>query len=97
MAEVAPQAAGSTSPVAVTLYSFVSRGTYAWMIAGLLAVMTVIPGWIAFGPGERHCTSSASVPLAEFTCRIAFGAGAILMAGITVLAAVLARKGGSVV
>ncbi len=79
--------------VAVALHSFVSRQVFAWAMAGLLAVMTAVPGWVAFGPGERHCTSMESLPVAEYGCRIAFGVSAFIMAGMTVFAVVLACKG----
>lgn len=77
---------------AVALRPFSSRRAYAWAMAVLLAVMTAIPGWIAFGPGERHCASSLFVPLAEFGCRIALGVSAAIMAGLTVIAVALAHK-----
>jgi len=51
----------------------------------LLALgMAAIGGWIGFGPGERRCTAN-DVAMGESTCRVVFGGGAIVTAGIAVL------------
>jgi hypothetical protein len=56
------------------------------------AAMTTIGGWIAFGPGPRSCTGGVNDAVAitgsGLACRIPFGVGAAIMAGIAILAAV---------
>jgi len=57
--------------------------------------LTVVPGWIAFGPGTRACTSSIGALASEWPCRIRFGVGAVLLALmfiVTVRQALAARK-----
>ena len=69
------------------------------LILGLTTVglMTVIAGWIAFGPGPRHFTTTlivAFLPVSrrwgsdEWTGRVAFGTGSVLMAVMFVAYAV---------
>ena len=58
-----------------------------WLAAGLVLAI-VLPGiWVAFGAGDRQCTSS--LPFLQFAlealCRSAFGIGALLGVGILVL------------
>lgn len=54
-----------------------------WLTCVLLAGMTLVPGWIAFGAGSRQCTV-ASVggrsAGSEAVCRGAFGFGAVVLA-----------------
>jgi hypothetical protein len=52
----------------------------------LVGLMTAICTWIAFGPGERHFSSSVSLPFiarrsasGETSGRVAFGIGAVLL------------------
>ncbi len=79
--------------LALALHSFVSRRVLEWAMLVLLAIMTGIPAWIAFGPGERHCTSSVTLLASEFGCRIVFGVGAVSTAGLLVFSVALARRG----
>ena len=49
----------------------------------LLGVMTLVPAWIAIGPGPRHCTSitfATRTAMSGATCRGAFGIAAVLLA-----------------
>lgn len=56
----------------------------------LLAAFTAIGGWIALGPGPRQCTGGWSAddqrPVSGTGCRVAFGIGALITAGIAVVA-----------
>lgn len=53
----------------------------------LVVCLAIIPTWIAFGPGDRHCSGGLSIlgflvhqPNAgQIECRIAFGFGAVMM------------------
>ncbi len=63
---------------AMSFASFVG----ATMLTGLM----VIGNWIAFGPGNRECEASISIPgfgvsdrLADLPCRLGFGYGALLL------------------
>jgi hypothetical protein len=66
---------------------------FRWLgsVVGLLcaASMAAISNWIAFGVGERECTSSisgffftSSRAAGDFECRLAFGIGAVMVDGI---------------
>ena len=69
-------------------------GTPLWIRATNLALglaivglMASVAGWIAFGPGPRHFTSTLTLPFlplrwqsGEISGRIAFGASSVLMA-----------------
>jgi len=60
-----------------------------WLICALLAAMTAIPSWIAFGSGARQCTTGGltmRVAVSEATCRSAFGVGACILAVLFVIA-----------
>jgi hypothetical protein len=65
---------------------FVRAATVPAILAA--ATLAGIGGWIGFGPGIRRCGGGlgelAFVP-AEWTCRLVFGAGAILTAAIVLL------------
>jgi hypothetical protein len=76
---------------AVFIQASISRRAYAWMMVALLGLMTVVPAWIAFGPGERIC-SARTLPVGETGCRVAFGFGTLIMLGVVALAVSLARK-----
>ncbi len=78
--------------LAIALHSVVTRRMLGWAMLALLAIMTSIPAWIAFGPGERQCVSTVALLTGEIGCRVVFGAGAMVMAGLLVFAVVLARK-----
>jgi hypothetical protein len=80
--------------------SFLAAGASLLLQAAGLARAAIVPailtavalagigGWIGFGPGSRRCSGSlaglAFVP-AEWTCRLVFGAGAVLTGGIVLL------------
>lgn len=65
---------------AVALHAVVSARVYRWMMVVLLAGMTAVPAWIAFGPGARACRTGLGLPLGEAGCRTAFGIGTALLA-----------------
>ena len=57
----------------------------------IILVMAVIPTWIAFGPGERHCSGGFSFAgfgvhgqarTSDLSCRIVFGIGAVMIWGM---------------
>jgi hypothetical protein len=53
-----------------------------WLVCALLAGMTVVPAWIAFGSGSRQCTVislGARSAASEIVCRGAFGLGAVIL------------------
>lgn len=77
---------------AVALYSVLSRRAYAWFMAVLLAAMAIVPVWIAVGSGNRHCRGTAPLLFSDFTCRFAFGIGALLMVCLTLWAVLMALK-----
>lgn len=71
------------------------RHTAAGKQAGRLVGIGVVVGlftagnWVAFGPGERECSTSIEIPFLELEtersdlgCRIPFGWGAVLMNGV---------------
>ena len=61
-----------------------------WLVCVLLGAMAVVPAWIALGPGPRQCTMvslGAHSAASEITCRGAFGAGALVLAVLFVVAA----------
>ena len=53
----------------------------------IVACLAIIPTWIAFGPGERHCSGGLSIlgfglhqqNAGEMECRIVFGFAALLL------------------
>ena len=68
------------------------------LILGLtiIGLMTVVAGWIAFGRGPRHFTTTLIVPFlpasqrwasGEWPGRVAFGTGSVLMAAMFVACA----------
>jgi len=66
-----------------------ARRLQGWLAVVLMLAMLVPGAWIAFGPGERHCSVSFSFvrSIAPGTmCRGAFGIGAIIVAAILPLA-----------
>jgi hypothetical protein len=78
--------------VAIALHSWLSRRAYAWMMVSLLAVMTVIPAWIALGAGSRQCRATTAMLSAETGCRIGFGVSAVVLAVMLVVAVASARR-----
>lgn len=74
--------------LAVALHAFVSRRTYNWFMAVLLAAMAAIPIWIAFDfdLGKRQCTSNLAYLAGEFGYRAVFGVAALLLACMLVVA-----------
>ncbi len=65
--------------IAVALHAFVSSRTFSWLMVILLAAMTAIPTWIAFGFGTRQCTSNFAYIAGELGCRAVFGVAALLL------------------
>ena len=68
-----------------------------------LVTMTAGPAWIALGPGGRTCNAGTSAPLSAAVlsgrqkvqgvgCRIAFGFGGLILAGMAVAAVVMAVR-----
>lgn len=74
---------------AVLLHGVLSPRIHAGVMAVLLAMLTAVPGWIAWGPGERSCVASARMVAGESRCRLVFGAGALVLA---VMAGVATRQ-----
>ena len=73
--------------IAVTGIAF-GRPQIANILGPFLVVcLAVIPSWIAFGPGERHCSGGISFlgsalgwgNAGDTECRIVFGISAVLM------------------
>jgi hypothetical protein len=57
---------------------------------GIMALLTTMAGWIAFGPGERHFSMTIALPFVarssqsgELSGRIAFGVATILLVAMT--------------
>jgi hypothetical protein len=81
---VAYAAAGS---FALAGFSLVARGigmdrAAPWFVCLLLAAMTSIPAWIAFGGGPRQCAvmlAPVRALLSETICRGAFAVAAIVL------------------
>jgi len=56
----------------------------------IMALMTTMAGWIAFGPGERHFSMTIALPFVarssqsgEFSGRFAFGVATVLLGAMT--------------
>ncbi len=75
----------------------------AWAMVACLVTMTAGPAWIALGPGGRTCNAGTSAPLSAAVlsgrqkvqgvgCRIAFGFGGLILAGMAVAAVVMAVR-----
>lgn len=77
--------------LAIALHAWLSRKAYAWIMALLLLVMTLVPAWLALGSGPRHCSSALPWLANETACRGAFGAGALLLLAMVLLAFRMAR------
>jgi hypothetical protein len=67
---------------------------------GICAAFAAIAGWIAFGPGERRFGQSIALPFWHSAQegnasvgRVAFGFGAVMSAGIALVALVRAVRG----
>lgn len=84
---LAASASFVTAGAAVALHAFVSARAYAWCIVALLAVMSCIPAWIAFGPGVRACSANLAVFERELGCRAVFAIGAVVGFATMMLAA----------
>jgi hypothetical protein len=83
-------------PDSAPLFVKVTQYVLGLAIVGL---MFAVFAWISFGPGERHFSSSVSIPGlsrsghgSERSGRIAFGIGTVLMGLFLVLAAVSGAK-----
>jgi len=72
-------AAVVSAGLAVATYSKASPKRYRWAVVAMLGSMSAVPGWIAFGPGSRSCTSIFAAVASELPCRVAFGTGAALL------------------
>lgn len=87
---IAYLAAGSFVAAGMSLFLQGRAMNRAAAVSAILSVgaMAGIGGWIGFGPGSRRCGGSLGgltfIP-GEWTCRVVFGAGAILTAGIVLL------------
>jgi hypothetical protein len=83
---------------AVALHGLISAKLRDWFVVVLLAMMTAIPAWIAFGPGARSCNSNLPYLSGGLGCRVAFGIAALvllLMLGIALVRAWRARPDSS--
>lgn len=89
--------------VAVLLGALGRPRLRAWAMVVCLTAMTAGPAWIALGPGGRTCNAGTSVPFSAAVlsgreqvqgvgCRIAFGLGGILLAGMAIAATVMAIR-----
>jgi len=76
--------------VAMPATSPEAQGQVTWrgfiLVFGILGSMAAMANWIAFGPGERHFSGTISFPFfaissgsSEWTGRIAFGVGALIL------------------
>ena len=72
--------------VAVTAIAFGRPEINNYLGPALFALLLIIPTWIGFGPGERHCGGGFSFMGFSFwhlapglECRIVFGGAAVLM------------------
>jgi hypothetical protein len=88
--------ASGNLPDGASLFRKVTQYVLGLAIVGL---MFAVFAWISFGPGERHFSSSVSIPglassghSSERSGRIAFGIGTVLMGLFLVLAAVSGAK-----
>ena len=79
-------AAGLVLLMGQRLQGAVAGSLVAFLMVGGLAAMA---NWVAFGPGTRTCGVSAGLPFfsssrsaSDFTCRIAFGVGAVFLDGV---------------
>jgi hypothetical protein len=66
---------------------------------GICGLFTAIAGWIAFGKGERHFSTTLNLPFLtrhgignEWMGRVVFGLGAILAAAFTVVLSVVSVR-----
>ncbi len=76
-----------------------ARSTQNVLAFGICAVLAAIIGWIAFGPGERHFSTSINLPFlspngvsGEWIGRAAFGIGTLMVAGMAVAIVVMALR-----
>lgn len=97
----ADAAAGGTNPdgsLPATAPAYV-RHIQTATGASIVLVMTVMVTWIAFGKGERHFSTTISLPFAFYRSassglsgRVAFGIAAVLMWLVMILGTVAALK-----
>ena len=88
--------------LAVMAIAYDRPGLNNYLGPAIMVCLAIIPTWIGFGPGERHCSGGMSffglslhlsfLP-SDFGCRAAFGAGAILIWLLLVFVAVQAVRG----
>ena len=75
--------------VCIAAQAFGLNRLVRWLVCVLLGAMAVVPAWIALGPGPRQCTMvslGARSAASEVACRGVFGAGAVVVAGLFVMA-----------
>jgi hypothetical protein len=91
-------AAGVFAAAGVSLFLQATGFALAANLCAILmtAALAGIGGWIGFGSGARRCEGSLGgfgfVP-GEGTCRLVFGAGAVVTAGIVILMMLSLFKG----
>jgi hypothetical protein len=56
------------------------------MVLGMLLVMTAIPAWISFGPGDRQCSSNVPYFNGVTSCRFVFGLSTVCMLFVLAIA-----------
>lgn len=82
--------APATAAVAVVARAAGRERLVSGLMVVMLASFAVTGGWIGFGPGEQRCTAATTgvrTRLRSAECRLVFGGGALITAGLTVLAA----------
>lgn len=73
----------------ITAQALKLNGLVRWLVCMLLGAMAVVPAWIALGPGPRQCTMvslGSRFAASEIICRGAFGAGALMLAVLFMVA-----------
>jgi hypothetical protein len=78
---------------AVAFHGVISARLRGWLVVALLAMMTAIPAWIAFGPGARACRSNLPYFFGGLGCRVAFAIGALVLSLMSAIALVRAWRG----
>lgn len=78
--------------VSILLRSLVPHRIFLLLMSLLLASLTAIPAWIAFGSGRMRCTNQLVILLTDSHCRVVFGAATLLMGVLTIAAIVDALR-----